>query len=196
MVEHKSDRLLLCKLCPKETINNIYIANCTGCKDVFCCTHLIEHRQQLSKDIEQLFQQHIDIKEKSITKLNINQQLECIDKWENETIEFIRQHTKDVKNKMLCIFITYKSQLQQYHSMLGKELDEKRDLKNRCIKLDLTELSQRLEQLDKEVQHVNKVLHRISLNELNQIVNKYKLSTQTLGRKFYFYKNFLFVFFE
>jgi hypothetical protein len=188
MVEHNSDKSYSCKLCPEETSNNLGIANCIGCQDCFCFNHLIEHRQQLSTQIDQLTKRYLDINEKSFTQLDINQHSEYIDKWECETIELIRRHTKCVKEKMISIFNKYKSELKQYHTILGKELDEKRE-RNVLIERDLTDLSERIERLDKEIQHVNKLLHQISIKELNEIRNQYKLSAINIGMKLIRSKN-------
>jgi len=193
MVERNSDKILLCKLCPDDTTKNLCIANCIGCKDVFCFDHLIQHRRDLANEIDQLIIRHADMKKKSFVQLNIDQHLEYIDKWECETIELIHKHTKYVKEKILSICNTYKSDLEQYYTILGKELKNKRDL-NTFFEQDIMNLSQRIEQLDKEIQHVHKLLRNISINELNQIVNKYNLSN-TIGINFYFHKKRILFFF-
>jgi uncharacterized protein YlxW (UPF0749 family) len=90
-----------------------------------------------------------------------------------------------VKEKILSIFNTYQSELKQYHIILEKDLHDKRD-SNKYFEQDITDLSQRIEQLDKEVHHVKKLLYDITINELNQMVNKYKLSN-AIGKKFYFH---------
>ncbi|CAF3425922.1 unnamed protein product [Rotaria sp. Silwood1] len=175
MVERNPDELLSCKLCPEDAKKNFCIANCIGCKDLFCFVHLIQHRQELSNEFDQLINQHKDLNEKSFNQLNIKQHLEYIDKWEYDIIELIHQHTKDVKEKILCIFNVYKSELKRRHKYLGEEINVKRDL-NAFIESDLEELSHQMKQLDKDIQNINKVLKQISINELNQITNKYNES--------------------
>ncbi|CAF0770329.1 unnamed protein product [Rotaria sordida] len=181
MVEHNSDGLFSCKLCPEETKKSFCIANCIGCKDLFCFVHLIQHRQELSNEFDELIKQHQATNEISMSKLKINEHLEYIDKWEYEIIELIHQHTKDVKEKILCIFNVYKSELKRRHTNLGKELNDKRNL-NAFIESDLKELSRQMEQLDKDIQNINKVLNQVSINELNQIVNKYNQSVNTIEK--------------
>ncbi|CAF2581551.1 unnamed protein product [Rotaria sp. Silwood2] len=188
MVERNSDQLFSCKFCSEETKQNVCIANCIGCKNLFCFVHLIQHRQELTNEFDQLIKQYTDMTEKLFNQLKINQHLEYIDKWEYEIIELIHQHTKDVKEKILCIFNVCQSELKRRHKNLGKELNEKRDL-NALAESDLKELSQQMEQLDKDVQNINKVLNQISINELNQIVNKYNESAKPTGKRFHFYKN-------
>lgn len=174
MVEHNSDKNISCILCPNDTRKKLSIANCIGCKDVFCFDHLIQHRRDLTNHIDELIQQHRDIKINSINKLHVDQHLQYIDKWENETIELIHQHTKDVKEKILSIFNKYKFELEQNHILLEKELISKR-VSNNFFERDIMDFSQQIKQLNKEIHHVESVLHNISVNELNQIVNKYKL---------------------
>ena len=180
MVEPNSDKLFSCKLCSEETTKNLCIANCIGCKDLFCFEHLIEHRKQLSNEFDELIERHTDINEKTFTELNINQHFEYIDKWEKETIELIHQHTKCVKEKILVIFDTYKLELKKFHTMLGKEFTDKRNL-NTFMERDLMDLSKQMEQLEKEIQHMNKVIHQMANSELNQIVKKFNLPTNTIG---------------
>ncbi|CAF3332950.1 unnamed protein product [Rotaria socialis] len=178
MVERNSDQLLFCKLCPVETKDRFCVANCIGCKDLFCFAHLMEHRQQLSDQFDRLIKQHTDINEHSLTEVNIRQHLEYIDKWESEIIQLIQQHTKDVKEKILSIFNVYKNELKQRHTNLGKDLSDKRVL-NAIIEGDLKELSEQIEQLDKDIQNVNKVLHQIAVKELNYIPEKCHKSINT-----------------
>ena len=186
MVEINSDKLFSCKLCSEETPQHLSIANCIGCKDLFCFDHLIEHRKQLSNEFDELIKRHTDINEKRITQLNINQHLEYINQWEKETIELIHKHTKHVKEKMIVIFKTYKTELQKFHTMLGKELDNKRNL-NTFIESDLMELSKQMDQLDKEILHMNNVIHQMGNSELIQIVKKFNLPTNTIGKESFMY---------
>jgi hypothetical protein len=187
MVEFNSDKLFSCKLCSEATTKNLCIANCIGCKDLFCYEHLIEHRKQLSIEFDELIHRHTDINEKTFTQLNINQHLEYIDKWEKETIELIHKHTIYVKEKMLAIFNTYKLELKKCHTMLGKELEDKRNL-NTFMERDIMDLTKQIEQLNKEIQMMSKVIHQMGNSELNQIVKQISLPTNTIGIKFYFYK--------
>jgi len=175
MVERNSDKIFSCKLCLNETTKNLCIANCIGCKNIFCFDHLIQHRQDLANQFDQLIKQHADMKNKAFIQLNIDQHLEYIDKWECETIELIHKHAKDAKEKFLSIFNTYKSELKQHHTQLGQELNNKRDSRS-FFERDITDLSQRIDHLDKEIEYSNKLLHNINVNELNQIINKYNLS--------------------
>jgi hypothetical protein len=180
MVEYNySDK---CKLCPKELTDNSCVGNCIGCKNLFCFNHLTQHHQQFSNDIDQLIKKHRDINDKSFIQLNIDPHLEFIDKWEHKTIHSIHKHTKYLKENITSVFNTCKSQLKEYHTIIEKEVQDKRDL-NGC---ELMQLSQRIEQLDKDIQHVNKILQQITINELNQIVNKYNRATNTIGIQFHF----------
>ncbi|CAF1476110.1 unnamed protein product [Adineta steineri] len=181
MVELNSDKSLSCKLCSDETTKNLCIANCIGCKDLFCFDHLLQHRKQLSNDIHQLIQRHNDINEKSFPQLTVSQHVEYIDKWENETIELIQTHTKYVKEKIQTIFHTYKTELKKFHTMLGAELDNKQNTST-CIEQNLTDLSQQIEQLDKEIHRMNNVIQQMTNNELNQIVKSINLSANTIGK--------------
>ncbi|CAF4154904.1 unnamed protein product, partial [Rotaria magnacalcarata] len=65
----------------------------------------------------------------------------------------------------------YKNELRQRYTNLGKDLSDKRVL-NAIIEGDLKEISKQIEQLDKDIKNVNKVLHQIAVKELNDIAEK------------------------
>ncbi|UJR23385.1 hypothetical protein I4U23_026393 [Adineta vaga] len=189
MIEEITNKSFSCKLCTNETKQNLCIANCIGCKDLFCYEHLIQHRKQSINHLEEVIQRHATINDNTFAQLNINQHFEYIDRWEIETIDLIHKHTKDVKEKLRIIFQTYKLELQQFHVMLGEELEHQRNLKicieqnlKICIEQNLNNLSQQIEQLYKEIQQMNKVIYHMSNKELYQIIDKFNLSTSTLGK--------------
>ena len=176
MVEHQRERNFSCRLCLDEDTKNLCIAHCLGCRDVFCVEHLIEHRRNLTDEINQLIERHDKLK-----KSSLNEQFQLIDRWEMEMMELIRKHASEVKEKILEIYDGYEVQWKERHEILEKELREKRD-SNRFFEGELIEFSQQIEQLEKEIAREEKSLRQITVHELNQIISKYKPLT-TIGKK-------------
>ncbi len=92
-----------CSTCKEET--NTFI--CRGCKNDFCFEHLTEHRQLLNEQLHQI--QH-DFNQFRQTIIEIRNNtlkhplIEEIDRWENESINKIKQNAKECRqilNKML-----------------------------------------------------------------------------------------------
>ena len=62
---------------------------CYGCEQAFCTKHFIEHRQDLSQQMDNIGQEY-DIFKRDLSQQNMNQILFTqIDKWEKESIEKI-----------------------------------------------------------------------------------------------------------
>ena len=184
MVESSSNEPFICKLCSDQTMKNLCVANCIGCQNVFCVSHLVQHRRDLLKEFDELAKQRKDLIEQSLTQLNVNQHLENIDRWEYETIELVHQHAKIVKEKILSIFSERKFELKQHYETFEKEVVDKRN-SDEFTERDLEKLLEQSKHLDQEIQKINKTLYQISTNELNQIVNRYKLSMTTIGIKLF-----------
>lgn len=170
MVEHQE-----CRLCLDGEQKNLSIAHCLGCRDVFCVEHLIEHRRKLTEEINQLIERTEQIKSKTL-----EEQLQFIERWEYEMIEWIHRHTNDVKEKISDVYHGYYSEWKERHRMMEFELQDKRD-SNRFFERDLTHLSEQIERLEKEILQQDKLLHQITINELNQIIPKYQPLT-TIGK--------------
>lgn len=177
MVETQCEKNLSCRSCLEHDTKNLCIAHCLGCQEVFCVEHLIEHRRNLTKEINQLIERHEKLKRKSL-----EDQFQLIDQWEMEMMEWIRKHTNEVKEK---IFETYEGcevQWKERHEILEKDLREKRD-SNRFFERELIEFSQQIEQLENEIEQQSQFLHQMTVHELNQFIPKYKSLTTFGNRK-------------
>ena len=176
MVEHQGERNLSCRLCLDGEQKNLSIAHCLGCREIFCIEHLIEHRRRLTEEINQLIKRNEKIKLKTL-----DEQLQFVERWEYQMIEWIHRHTDDVKEKISDVYHGYHSEWKERNQMMEIELQNKRD-SSRFFERDLTHLSEQIERLEKEILQQDKLLHQITINELNQIIPKYQPLT-TIGKK-------------
>lgn len=81
----------VCVKCEKK---NVGISRCEGCYDVFCSTHLMQHRNLLKEQLDLIMKNYgnlrrtVDEQVKGIDSTSIFDQ---INEWENVSIEKIKQ---------------------------------------------------------------------------------------------------------
>jgi hypothetical protein len=87
---------LLCAICGKTAGN----FTCRGCGQGFCANHVIEHRQILNKKLDEIIQEHDQLKESLIQgagKLQPDLLVAEIDEWEKESHEIIRRMASEYR---------------------------------------------------------------------------------------------------
>lgn len=176
MVEIQCEKNLSCRSCLDHDTKNLCIAHCLGCRDVFCVEHLIEHRRNLTEEINQLIERHENLKKKLL-----DEQFQLIDQWEIDMIEWIRRHTNEVKEKIFETYEECEIQWKERYDNLEKDLQEKRD-SNRFFERELIDFTQQIEQLENEIEQQNQYLQQITVQELNQFIPTYKSTTTTIGK--------------
>ena len=73
-----------CVKCPKGRAQTM----CSGCQRWFCLKHLLEHRQELSREMDYLSQQHDELHQDLISTNDDQHPLFIrIHKWEQRSIE-------------------------------------------------------------------------------------------------------------
>ncbi|CAF3160546.1 unnamed protein product [Rotaria sp. Silwood2] len=88
-----------CVTC-KKTKNTV---KCSGCSTDFCSDHIVEHRNELSEQLNTIEDQFNELKIR-IAGQNVKQQkhelMKQIDEWEYESIEKIRQVANEVRREL------------------------------------------------------------------------------------------------
>jgi DNA repair exonuclease SbcCD ATPase subunit len=145
---------------------------CEGCLQTFCYNHLADHRQELSKQLDEietdrdLFRQTLNLHTTSQQKHTLIQQ---IDHWKEESIQKIEQTADECKKSVVQYII---EQIQQVEINLSKLTEDLRYVRqqNDYNEADLLQLSTRLEQLTKELKQTeNIVIERNSASPVNNI---------------------------
>lgn len=82
------------------------IFKCEGCGQVFCRKHVIEHRDVLSQQLDEIvfeydsLQQTMTEAKENLNRKQNNPLINQIDKWEEDSIEKIRQMAKEARNEV------------------------------------------------------------------------------------------------
>ena len=90
----------VCILCEKMKVTYI----CQGCSNHFCIDHLLQHRNNIEREFDQLqtnhdqFRQQINDFQIDPTKHPI---IELIDTWEQDSINKIKQHAQQYRTQFI-----------------------------------------------------------------------------------------------
>ena len=89
--------------CATYDCKGIGIFKCEGCAQTFCRKHVIEHRDVLNQQLDEIVLEYDNLQQtitESNTKNNQHPLIEQIDKWERESIEKIRRAAREVRNEL------------------------------------------------------------------------------------------------
>jgi chromosome segregation ATPase len=137
-----------CVVCGKEKAS----VKCEGCSRTFCYNHMTDHRQELSKQLDEievtrdLFRQTLTEQSTEPRKHPLIQQ---IDQWERQSIDKIRQ-TADKARQLLLTHTT--SHVTKIEVKLGKLTDQLRQNREESdfVETDLNHWKDELTRLTKE----------------------------------------------
>ncbi len=126
MATSKNDRTY-CATCEKEKA----IAKCAGCLRNFCLNHLREHRQQLTKEFDEIESSRNLFRQMLIQQINEPQ-----NKWEHESIYKIRQMAEETKILVGTYINEHAIQLEEKLTKLTDQLQQSRQMDD-IIETDL-----------------------------------------------------------
>ena len=90
----------LCVTCKKDKVTY----SCDGCSKRFCLNHLVEHQQELGKQLDEIEDQR-NIFQQTLSEQRINLEkhilFEKINQWEEKSILKIKQIANDAKKSLL-----------------------------------------------------------------------------------------------
>ncbi|CAF1071829.1 unnamed protein product [Adineta steineri] len=139
---------ILCIICNKGK----GIFKCEGCSQIFCPKHSIDHRNELSKQLEEITVTHDLIQQTLVQQTEDPQQhplIQKVDQWEKESIVKIRQLADKVKND-LCTYTTEHTTLIKHKlKQISIELRQSGEDSD-FSEIDLQRWTQKLEELRQE----------------------------------------------
>jgi hypothetical protein len=141
----------LCVICNKGRGS----FKCEGCLQTFCPKHSNDHRNELSKQFEEIETAHNFAQQTLIQQTEDPRQhplLKKIDQWEKESVDKIRQAAEEARNELLKNTVQITANMKQKLKQLSDELRQARD-DNDFIETDLQQWIQKIEELKKEVLH-------------------------------------------
>lgn len=143
---------------------------CAGCSQNFCYNHIVEHRQQLSAQLDQieqdrfLFQQTLDLHRANSQKSLLFQQ---VDRWEQESIDKIKQTAQEIRQ--LLSSHTNENTIKTELNELTQQIRHSRDEED-FNEEDLHKWKEQLKQLTQQLNTPpNIVVQQIEIPLINKI---------------------------
>jgi hypothetical protein len=152
---------ILCGICNKGKGT----FKCEGCSKVFCPKHSIDHRSELSKQLEEIELAH-DLAYKTLIQQtqNLRQHLliQKVDQWEYQAIEKIRQMADVARNNLHQSITEHAGDIKKKLQELSDELRQGRE-DNDYLEIDLRQWIEKLDELKLELLNpVNITVHEDS----------------------------------
>lgn len=98
------------------------IAMCNGCQRSFCIKHFVEHRQELSQQMDEIAQSHDLLRQGVNSVSNADSLVKQIDLWEKESIEKIQAHARKIRHALFPLFEQRQNELKLSLNKLTNEL--------------------------------------------------------------------------
>jgi hypothetical protein len=138
-----------CVKCGKERAT----LKCSGCSQDFCYTHLSDHRQELSLQLDDI-EVHRDVFRQTLNEQTTNPKnhplMKQIDQWEEDSIRKIQQTAKECRQQILHNSTEHINNTEINLVKLTDQLRQARQ-ENDFNEIDLHEFRQKLTQLVEEL---------------------------------------------
>lgn len=144
-----SSPLDYCIKCPKGRGQVV----CGGCQQWFCVKHLLEHRQELSQQMDTVLLEHDQLQQDLTQKDHNNGKhhslISQIDQWELQSIERIRTVAHKARQQVKESFGVSKSKIEKSLRSITAELHENRQTES-YTEIDLMRWTNQLRKLAKK----------------------------------------------
>jgi len=138
-----------CVTCGKEKST----VRCDGCSQPFCYNHFGDHRQELSKQIDEI-QSIRDLFRQTLTeqtgKPEKHELIKQIDQWERNSINIIRQTAGEARQRLLDYAAGHITKIEVKLNKLTDQLRESRE-ENDFFETDLIQWREDLKRLKEEL---------------------------------------------
>ncbi len=138
------------------------ITLCEGCRQTYCLSHFVDHRQALNKKLDDIAGQRDILRagmEDLPTRMSGLQGLKMIDDWKNTMLQTV---TEAANNAQQQVHESVISEMEREFNELTNKITSFRDNDN-CFETDIEELQTKIEKLSEELNNLPG-LHRIHLN--------------------------------
>jgi len=123
-------------------------AMCYGCEQAFCTKHFIEHRQELSQQMDNIGQEH-DVLRRDLTNEQATHPLLArINQWEQESITKIQTAAKSARSDLQQLLNRAKNNLKTSVSEMTEKLQSSRDSDD-YTELDIKKWTNQLQEFRK-----------------------------------------------
>ena len=139
----------ICSVCNKSKISY----NCQGCSKLFCLDHLSEHRKNLSRELEEIQNDHDQLRQdlnEQTTDRTKHSLIKQIDRWEIESINKIKQHAQLCREKLLKSSARLLHGIEEQLNNFAQQIKEIYQ-ENEFTEVDLNDLKQKLQKLHEQL---------------------------------------------
>src|SRR5437763_729331 len=88
------------------------IAMCNGCQRSYCIKHFVEHRQELSQQMDNIGQEHDLLRRDMNYEKSTHSLFAHIDQWEQETIKMVQECAKKARIDLQQLLNQTKNELK------------------------------------------------------------------------------------
>jgi hypothetical protein len=137
------------------------ITLCDGCRQSFCVSHFVEHRQTLNNTLDEIASQRDALRSRigELPTRISKEHLKAIDDWESAMLQTVTDAAKDARQQIHHLII---NEMERECSELTSKITSFRD-NDDYFETDLRVLQAKTERLNEELNDISG-LHRIDLN--------------------------------
>lgn len=131
---------------------------CDGCQHWFCIKHFLQHRQELSQQMDDLTFEYDELQQNLITD-NTNQQhlfMTRVDRWESKSIEKIKQIADEARQRLTTSLDESKQNIEKSLHQISDEIQKNRQTED-FIEIHLVKWSTELQQLRNQLGNSPKI---------------------------------------
>lgn len=139
------------------------VTTCNGCQQSFCIKHIIEHRQELAIQMDNI-QQEQDTLRRDLIKENLTHPLLLkIDEWEQESIMKIKQAADTARDNLQCLLNQMKNYAKSSIDKIADELEKHRELDD-YTDIELVNLSKKLTDIRQSLEIPSTIKNNLDQN--------------------------------
>ena len=126
---------------------------CDGCQRYFCVKHLLEHRQELTQQMDALTLEHDQLQQSLMGESSGRQRSlhTRIDQWESRSINRIHQVADEVRSKLRKSLEDQKTNIRGSLHQVSRELQESRQTET-FTEIELNKWMDRLKELREQLE--------------------------------------------
>jgi hypothetical protein len=139
----------MCSMCEKAMGN----FTCRGCQKSFCNSHVTQHRQDLSKTMDECMLEHDQLRQSLSECTNrpcSHPFIKQIDEWELRSIDMIHQTADETRNQYYNVIGKFKNQISKVLESVTQELTKFRE-DDTFVDSDLSAWKIKLEKLTNDL---------------------------------------------
>jgi hypothetical protein len=147
---------------------------CRGCQKDFCTRHVVEHRQMLNKQMDELTLIHERFRQnimKQSTEIHQYSLMKQIDEWEKQSINKIQLVARNTRQQLQKLISQHKSKLNEVLAKIAHDLRKAREDGN-FFETDVKEWTEKLNKLTPTKEIFKQSIGDIRIEDNGQVIVK------------------------